>query len=359
MGAGILQFTLGLDGKQYASAIKSADVETTKLTHTVERLGLTSVDSSHKVVESFHEIRQGAYGAREGMKALSHSAELFGYSVAPQATMATRALLEGVKAAGVVARITGLGFGSLGLAAIGAAAAAAIAVTGFQALQARMAENGSLEALKNQFFDFKEKLIPTLDKLMKLGRIDIKTGSGLERMISDATTVEERLKAIRAAQQAIMKVNKEDRQFTIGQSLDAMLKDEKMLTMDDKSRDKAEFLKGQDAKFKEAIDLATAAGRPEKQVKDAFNAANKAGLEKIDEKYAKKDEPHHLSGPWDQENAMQKMGFVFKGGAGGDPQTQTARNTGKMVGLLQAIHQKISHSDTTPFADPFANASAV
>ena len=43
-----------------------------------------------------------------------------------------------------------------------------------------------------------------------------------------------------------------------------------------------------------------------------------------------------------EHTALEKMGFVFRGGAGADPSTQTARNTSRMVGLLQNISDKMN-----------------
>jgi hypothetical protein len=55
--------------------------------------------------------------------------------------------------------------------------------------------------------------------------------------------------------------------------------------------------------------------------------------------------------------ALEKMGFVFRGGAGSDPQVQTARNTAKMATTLQSILNKMG--GTGSFQDNLSGASAI
>ncbi len=55
--------------------------------------------------------------------------------------------------------------------------------------------------------------------------------------------------------------------------------------------------------------------------------------------------------------ALEKMGFVFRGGSGSDPNAQTARNTGRMVNLLQNISNKMN--GTGSFQDSLAGAPAI
>jgi hypothetical protein len=351
-----LEYTLGLKTDDFDKGIKNANAESANFSKNLYTIGQTGEHTGRTVSNSFHELRESAHGAREGMEALSGSMELMGMSVAPEATLAVRTLYESIKALGSITELTGLSFGTLGVAGIGLAAAIATVVSGYEAIDAELKEIESEDALEKQYDTLKEKLIPALEKYIKLGRIDPKTGTGLINQLIDSNTPDRQRSALRGAQKEVGRVKREDAKFTIGQSLDQVLKVEGFGLLSDRDREKQEFMMGQDEKFKAALDLAHKAGRDEGPITKLFNSVTRAGLAKIDAKFDEQEKPEKqkFTGPLLQHTSLEKMGLVFSGfqGGGADHARQTEKNTARAANALEAISTHLRYNSAS-FGDLF------
>lgn len=353
-----LEYTLGLKTQDFDRGIKNADAETKVFSQSLSRMGVVGENAGRTVSTGFHELREGAHGAKEGMQALTGATELLGYQVAPEATLAVRTLYESIKALQAAGRLTELSFAGLGVAGIGLAAALATVVSGYQAIDAELKEIESEDALEKQYETLKDKLIPQIEKYIKLGRIDRKTGTGLINQLIDSNTPDRQRNALRNAQKEVGGVEAGNRKVTAGQSLDQLLKIQGFGLLSDRDREKEEFKMGRDEEYLKALDLAKKAGRNEKPITDLFNQVTQTGLKKIDDKFADKKEPkldHFRESPV---TMLQKIGLVFRGGASSDPMQQTARHTRETAQGIKELVAHVKQNGPGPLGDPLANDSA-
>jgi len=337
---GALEYTLGLNSAQFESAIKNSDAAVINFGKDVHGVGEITGQTTRTMVMNFHEMSEATHGAREGLEAFGHAAELVGYNIAPQMTLSVRTMIETVKSANTAAKLAGMSLAEIGLTAIGVVAAGAMLVTGYDAIKAKLQELDSNKALENQYTLLESKLIPQLEKLMTLGRIDIKTGHGLEDMLRQAHGVAAEQKALKAAQGAIRGVLNQDLQTLAGKSLDAFLhNNEARQLMSPRDREKDEFKLQQDERLTQALDLAKKAGRPEQPIVDLFNKVNKEALAAIDKKYddqAKPSGPLRHIGPELPHSELERIGLVFKGGSGGRSYEKSMDDSlKKLVSLIE------------------------
>ena len=346
MSAGILKFTLGLDSGQFTRGMEGANQGTINLILNMERASNSSRHMTTGLVHGFREAKEGVKSTDELMRAFIGSAEMLGFSTFPRLTAGIEVAVQAIKGLGGAARVTGLGFGGLGVAVLGVAAAVGILTSGYEALQAQMEEMKSADALDEQYDVLKEKLIPMLEKAMKLGRLDIKTGVGLENLLNGANDPESKRAAIKAAQAPLSQIAKEDRQFVSGQSLNQMMTGlSHQFLLSGPARDKALFSDELDGKLQAALKLAHDAGKPEQPIVDQFNKIKAAKYAEIDASYDSKDKspklPHQLLSP-EHIVSLQQMGLVLRGGAGqgADSSANIARNTAELVALTRKLLSK-------------------
>jgi hypothetical protein len=359
MSAGLLQFTLGLDSKQFQGAMTGANQGTGDLIKNMSQAGATTGVMTRTATQGFREMRESVRSTNELTRAFGGTISLLGYSTFPQLTAAVEIAVQTIKGLTGAAQVAGLSFGALGVGAAGVGAALEIVYSGYEMIAAQLGEIKSSDALESQYEVLRDKLIPELEKAMKLGRLDVKTGVGLENMLKDSNTPDRQRAALKAAQEPLIKNAREDRQYTVGQQLAAMEKtmsNQYLLT--GPARDKALFSQEQDEKLKVALDLAHRAGQPEQPVVDFFNKVTQAKYSEIDKSYAdkkKKEEPPppQMLRP-EQHSALERMGFVFKGGHANDTHAHTrkiAENSEKTVGLLRQIAGGNPHQN--PFGATF------
>jgi hypothetical protein len=366
--SGVLNFTLGLESQGYVKGVKDADAATKGLISDTKLSGIQMGITSRAFTGGLHEITAGARGAKEATRALAEATEMLGFSFAPKLTMGARAAFEGLKAVHGLAE-TGLGFGPLGLAAAGVAAAVWTMVEGFQAVTASLEEMKTEDALSDQAEVLRGKLIPQLEKYMRLGRIDAKEGQGLINVLRDSAGNPDRERAaIANAQKALRPISVANAQAPFKEQLHGMMTGlSHQFLLDGAARDKAVFSDEQDKRLQEALELAKKAGLGEKETNDIvhkFNEATQAEYKRIDEKYSKKnsESPKRV---FDLKNealaGLERMGLVMRGGAGAghDPASQTARNTKEMNEKLNKLVNIILRSQGQMPSWYYENAPAI